>query len=109
MTYPETWTVVEGCTSHLTKAEAARLNAAEAHGFEAFDRECPVTCYLGGYGWMFYLGSDDPGYVTENVDPEEWPGLHALLTWCQANASRCRYVCLDADAEPIEGVPTHEW
>lgn len=62
------------------------------------------------YGYLFWVPDDDG--IREDLEGQlkkagYSPGLHALLE--KANELGCRYLYLDRDAEPVEGLPTFDW
>ena len=95
--------IVVGITTHLTWSEAERLIELDSlPPAEAVSGEGPCWYLTGPECWLFYAGD-----VDENVDREKWPGLFDALKCAEAVGAK--WLRLDQDGDPIEGLEVHEW
>lgn len=85
-----------------------KCNSASGHPFQSKCQHCGEeigTSYLppvfdkDGYGWFIFV---DPDTMTDSIPAD----LYQVMEY--AAKAGCTWLCLDADAEPVPGLPTYE-
>jgi hypothetical protein len=89
-------------------ATTAHAEPAEADMFD-MDRHALSVTFKRGEGWMFYVANN-----AEELEEQLREGRRPLSASMRqlierAHALGCCWLLLDADADTVEGIPTHEW
>jgi hypothetical protein len=101
------WYERAGCHSDALSAEVhSLLVASTAHVTPQEAQALTDHNYgRGEWGWFFYVGPRG-GSVLPELDGLS-NGLNEVVR--RARARGCFYVLLDRDANPLNGIPTHDW
>lgn len=92
----ELYNIVHISTAHISKKTADMLEQ------EGVTNGLGISVYEKlGYGWFIYVPTGD---ITESSLPED---LKACLLFAQNMG--CAWLCLDRDAEMVDGLSIYEW
>jgi hypothetical protein len=92
--------ILELSTSHVTKEDSEKLT--EESGL-------PIR-YPYEWGWFVFVPEDTGDLIEAITDMQDLGySMDAMKLFLHAHTKGHRFLRLDADADIIEGFPTHSW
>lgn len=93
--------MLDTATAHITRADAVALDTDEA---------AMIVYPKGEYGWFLPLPGSDTD-LQDRIDAARQAGMSRSFTnlISYAYSAGCHWLCLDRDADPVPGLPTHDW